>query len=386
MQFPSGDMRIPACARALTTLWQKPFPIATGPGVRQWVLAGLLAAMALVSAGAGEPALPPSAKDSTREANPARPSSRFQGILEHLLPTSLQKRPKVFFNVFTEMTDEGRKWRVPTPEKPLTYFSSPGEFVQKGWMVAAGEKPPPKQELHDAMQKALAGNGYVPIANDQTRPDLLVVFTYGSHGTDPTLVAPDSEAAISAITAQELFQFMAQDPSLYRDILDRAEFVGGGKFARALQGAFAEEFANMQTNRTLSRLPPPQILLPVAPESFSPLDIFMRSGNGDAMRRLTELAFHTCYFVVATAYDFRGVENRQRVPLWRTRMTVEAQGVSLEEILRPLIQATGSYLGRETPEAVQVTRQLDREGRVDLGTPTVVEEPRPSALPPAERP
>lgn len=364
----------------------KPSALFRGTRIARWASAGLLAALALAAARAGEPVAARDAGGSAQEAAPPPKLSRFQGILEHLLPTSMQKRPKVFFNVFTEMTDEGRKWRVPTPEKPLTYFSAPGQFVQTGWMVAAGEKPPPKEELHESMRQALAGNGYLPVAGDSERPDLLVVFTYGSHGTDPTLVAANADAPSPNVPAQELFAFVAQDPSLYRDILERAEFVGGAKFAHALQGAFNEEFSNMQYNRTISRLPPPQYFLPVAPDGFSPLAIFMQGGNGDAMRRLTELAFHTCYYVVATAYDFRGVENRRKIPLWRTRMVVEAQGVSLEEILRPLIQATGSYLGRETPEAVQVTRQLDREGRVELGTPTVVEEIKPSALPPADRP
>ena len=113
---------------------------------------------------------------------------------------------------------------------------------------------------------------------------------------------------------------------------------------------------------------------PVNPDGGSPFQIFLTRGDGNTTRHLVELAFHTCYVVVATAYDFHGVENRQKIPLWQTRMAVEAQGVAMDEVLRPLIVNAGVFLGRETPEAVVIAKRLNREGRVDVGTPTVVDE------------
>jgi hypothetical protein len=102
-------------------------------------------------------------------------------------------------------------------------------------------------------------------------------------------------------------------------------------------------------------------------------------GDSDAMRNVVELAFHSCCFVTATAFDFAGVERKQKRALWQTRMTVEAQGVTMDEVLQPLIVNTGALLGRETPEAVTVAKRIEREGHVDIGTPTVVEEANPNA-------
>ena len=46
----------------------------------------------------------------------------------------------------------------------------------------------------------------------------------------------------------------------------------------------------------------------------------------------------------------------------------------MDEVLKPLILATGAYLGRETPEAVIVGKRLNREGRVEIGETKVVPE------------
>ena len=76
----------------------------------------------------------------------APPPPKEDGIgqfFNDLLPVAWQKRPKLRFNVFTEMTIEGRGRPTPTPEKPLTYFAPPGTFAQAGWQPSAGEKPPP---------------------------------------------------------------------------------------------------------------------------------------------------------------------------------------------------------------------------------------------------
>jgi hypothetical protein len=261
--------------------------------------------------------------------------------------------------------------REPTPEKPLSYFSPPGTFKQTGWLVAAGEKPPPWHELQEAMQKALAGNGYVPIADDRQRPDLLIVFAYGSHGTD---LAQLSTIDDFPTTAAEMFNATFEDPEAVRDTIRRAEFIGGRKVAAQLAAAFREETSNFLTNKGLRKK-----VMPVNPDAESPFQLLLHFGDTDAVRNVVELAFHTCYFVTATAYDFTGVEKKERQPLWQTRMTIEAQGVALDEILKPLIVNTGDFLGRETPEAVVIKKRIDREGRVDVGTPTVVPEGRAGA-------
>jgi hypothetical protein len=317
-----------------------------------------------------------------KEASPTKEG--IKEFIHDLLPTAWQKRPLQHFNVLTEVTPEGRKWRVPTPEQPMKYFSSPGKFVQTGWAVAAGEKPPPTADIEAAMRKALAANGYLPIENDRERPEILIVFTFGSSGTDPLLLAEGTEADQLPSAAEELVTFVLRDPNLLRDVVERARFVAGDRYALELKSALEGEISNRRFNQSAQRAPGVgRIGLPVNPEAGSPFQLLLNSGSGDTARRLAELAFHTCYIVVATAYDFRGVESRQKIPLWQTRMAVGTQGVAMDEVLKPLIANAGSYLGRETPEAVVITHRLNREGRVEIGTPTVVEEPKPAA---AEKP
>jgi len=224
------------------------------------------------------------------------------------------------------------------------------------------------------MKKALAANGYVQIADDHQRPDILVVFTFGSSGTDPALL---DDGDTRPTSAEELVRFVFRDPSLYTDVIQRARFVGGDKFGFELKTALDGEMRNMQFNRSIGRAG--GIGMPVNPDGDSPFQIFLNSGDDRLTRHLTELAFHTCYFVTATAYDFGGVERKQKIALWQTRMAVEAQGVAMDEVLRPLIANGGSYLGRETPEAVILDKRIDREGHVHIGETTVVEEPAAGA-------
>src|SRR3954470_20773551 len=103
-----------------------------------------------------------SARSDEASATTAR-KGKTADFLNSLLPLAWQKKPEIRFNVYTEMTPEGRKRRVPTPAEPLRYFSSPANFAQIGWSVAAGEKPPSPESLEAALREALAKGGFVAI-------------------------------------------------------------------------------------------------------------------------------------------------------------------------------------------------------------------------------
>ncbi len=309
---------------------------------------------------------------------PTKAPSEVGLFLQDLLPTAWQKRPQVRFNVFTEMTAEGRTRQAPSPEHPLYYYASDLKFQQMGWSVSAGEKPPPVEGVAEAMKKALAANGYLPIVDSNQRPDLLIVMTYGSHGTDPAQV--DESDGPPPTSAIDMLGVVLKNPDLFSDVIDRAAFMGGEKFAQGLRTALNGEIHNRNSNYSLRKagLEP---MYGVAPDGDSPYMIFMSEGNSSLMEHLAEVAFHTCYFVTATAYDFSGVARHQKVPLWQTRMTVEAQGVAMTEVMRPLIANTGQFLGRETTEAAIVKKRLDREGTVKVGTATVVPDATPAPPP-----
>jgi len=272
-------------------------------------------------------------------------SSRVADFFASLLPIALQKRPSVVFNAITEMTGEGKKRRVPTPQEPMYYYSPPAQFVQRG-DKSAGEEPPPVESLEAAMRKELAANGYLPIATDGQRPDLVIVFDFGSHGS--MFNGIDS--------ASDLVSFVTHSPYLLKDVLERAQFVGGERFAYDL-------FTALKGDAVFGH----------GPDS-PPFQMFVKTYDSDIVDHFVEIAFHSFYYVRATAYDFDGVARREKVPLWQSRMSVEAQGVSMQEILKPLIVQTGSFLGRETPEPRWITRRVDREGKVEIGEVKVVPE------------
>jgi hypothetical protein len=299
----------------------------------------------------------------TPSSPPAK--GRTLGFLHDLLPIAWQKRPQLRFNVITEMTEEGRKRRVPTPSQPMYFHAEPAKFVQTGELVSAGEKPPPGPELEAAMRKALAENGYLPIANDQQRPDVLILFTFGSSGS-PTF---EGTKNANEVLNEHIDAVLQRAPfarenlaALVRDAVGRGRLVAGEKFAVDLSTALHDAISFYN------------------PEFPTPFESHMRSYPPEVIDHFIEMVFHTCYFVTATAFDFEGVARKQKIPLWQTRMAVEAQGVSMEEILRPLILNTGASIGREKDPS-WVTKRHEREGRVDVGTPTVVEEVKPAVAP-----
>jgi hypothetical protein len=328
---------------------------------------------------ASQAANPGAAGVKARTVDVEAPAAKDRFSFSDLLPTAWQKNPKLRFNVFTEMSAEGRTRRQPTPEQPLTYFAPPGTFAQPGWQPSAGEKPPSWPQLQEAMQKALAANGYVPTTSDQQRPDLLIVFTYGSHGTDIAQLALDAETPPTS--AEELMNWVISDSAAVQDVIRRARFIGGDRVALELLSALKMEAENARFNVSATRGGGTLVAtMPVNPEPGSPFQILLHGSQSAAMRNVVELAFHTCYFVTATAYDFSGVEKKQKIALWQTRMTVEAQGVDMSEVLRPLIINTGPLLGRETPEAVILDKRISREGRVEIGESKVVPDtPTPPA-------
>jgi len=53
-------------------------------------------------------------------------------------------------------------------------------------------------------------------------------------------------------------------------------------------------------------------------------------------------------------------------------MTVNALGVNMLETVPSLISSAGPYFGREMADPVVLTKRISREGKVEVGTPTVV--------------
>ncbi len=312
----------------------------------------------------------------------AVPETHHSNFVFSLLPKSFQKKPRLEFNVITEMTPEGRKVAPPSPGQPIYYVAQAGKFIRTGSALTDNEHAPPRADLEQAMQRALAANGFVVGELPAHRPGLVVVFNYGSHSMDPPLPPELADEVVTPPqTAEELLPIIAHDVNLQADLIERAALIGGNAFALRLKRALIEEVANMTTNYDMQ----PNGQLPVSPNPASPFQLFLSGKDSDLVGHLVEDAFHSCYFVVASAYDYDAMSHGQKRLLWRTKMTVDASGVNMTETLAPLIASAGPYFGRDMAEASIVEKRISREGKVEIGTATVVEDKR-SEIPPPVKP
>lgn len=324
-----------------------------------------------------------------------------------LLPKSLQRNPALDFNVITEMTAEGKKFPKPTAKQPLYYVAQPGKFMQMG-TEPANERPPPVADLERAMQKALATNGYLAHIDSGPAPRLAVVFNYGSFArfsTDfedfeaETIAEQAYQDAInqvpppnpppeppiapmgSPVSADQLLPYVLSDVVKRRDVLERATLIAGAKFASELGDAISREITYRIGGGGGG-----------APPEDDPNSPFNRFRNkNDKLLAFVEDSFSSCYFVIASAYDYAAMAKGNRILLWRTKMTVNSSGVSMTESLPTLIATAGPYLGREMSEAESISKRISREGHVQIGTATVVDDsvkpaPQPSAPAPTPPP
>ena len=304
-----------------------------------------------------------------------------------LLPKSFQKNPVVDFTVITEMTAEGRKVPKPSPGNPAYFTTGFGTYLQLGQGTPAGEKPPAMVELEKQLRSALAANGYLPAKLPEHKPSLQIIFYWGSHtpgyedGNDDNEAAaaqaanPDAIPALSgAKFAEDLLPLVMSDLARRRELIERASLVGGLKFASRLNGVIEEEARLVEVDRDASRAA--ALVGNPSPDFRAMASPFHRYIQSDPkIEMLVEETFSSCYFVVASAFDYEAMAKGEHRLLWRTKMTVNSVGVSMRESLPTLIATSAPYLGRDMKEAEVVSKRVLREGRVEIGTPTVVEEP-----------
>jgi hypothetical protein len=244
--------------------------------------------------------------------------SRFEF---HILPKAFQSAPTLDTTVNTEMTPAGRLQRVPTPDSPITYLSLAAGFKPRGEAIG-GEHPPAPEQLQKAMKDSLANAGYVEATAPNDKPTLAIVFYWGSHNRI------DPEQA-------QLFPELARQYEL-----ERARLIGGVSFLKRVANIY--QFGEWLSDRT------PDIE-------------FLRYQAADDL-----------YYVVASAYDFAELAQNKRQLLWRTTMTVNANGVSMRESLPTLIATATPYFGRETEEPHIGSPKIHRWG-VKVGEDKIIE-------------
>ena len=302
---------------------------------------------------------------------PVKPESSEGQFVFSLLPRAFQKNPLVDQTVITEMTDEGKKHPPVSRNNPAYYVTQPGGYRMEGH-GEADEKQPSAAELEDSMKRALAVNGYLP-ASPQHPPSLLIIYHWGSHNNlDKGSVEVAGTAFIDAG---------------HKNLLSRATLVGGSKFANELKKVLEQQDRQDEMKAMASPDLAPMM------SAMGPLQLFLQ--RDPKIRQLYEESRANCYYAVASAYDYLAGVRGERKLLWRSKMTVDAQGVSMPDTLPGLILNAGRYFGHDMPEPATITKRQMQEGQVKLGPLEVKEyleqasgrtDGKAPPIPPAEKP
>lgn len=307
--------------------------------------AGVAIAVAQTAAPPPEPVLP--------EASVPKRPQKTQWVFS-ILPKAFQKNPFVDLTVITEMTELGKKLPPVSPAAPAYFVAHSSGYRQMGEVIA-GEHTLKPDEVERILTRSLATNGYLP-ATKEHPPTLVIFYTWGSHNL---LAEGDPDNPV--LSANQVA----------RNLLDRAALVGGVKFSERMLKLFEE--ADAQAFAANASQPPGSMGPVITPEMQAFMDPIERFKRADPKNDfLVEQFTNDVYYVVASAYDYAALAKKQRQLLWRTRMTVAAQGVSQEQTLPTLIATAAPYFGKDMAEAEIVTKRTVPEGKVEIGTPTVV--------------
>jgi hypothetical protein len=272
-----------------------------------------------------------------------------------LLPKSMQRNPQLELTVITEMTEAGRRARPVSAAKPayVDFFTAGPKHLGHS---AGNEKTLPEKEVEALLERALATNGYLRATQHRQPPELVILYTWGTHA-----MLVEGDADNPSLSGNEIA----------RNLLDRAAMVGGEKFAREMLELF--EQADALAVAASAPIPPGgrPVFSPEVTAMMNPVEQYKRrSVKNEA---LVNQSFGDLYYVVASAYDYAAMQAKRRLLLWRTRMTVASAGVSAAQTLPSLIHTAAPYLGREMAEPEMIYRRAIQTGAVEIGAATVIE-------------
>lgn len=326
-----------------------------------WRAAGSLV-LALLSAGAAWAAAP-------AQTPPKDPAA--SGWVFEFLPKAFQRNPRLDLTVITEVTAEGKKLPEVTVQHPAYYIVQSAGY-RRTIGAPSGDKTLPPDKIDEFVRRSLATRGYRP-ATATAPATLVLVYSWGVHAR------LDQDGTL---TGDQLAQ----------NLLDRAGLVGGEKFKGEFMAMLAEATARVDAavssptrHMTMDGSAVSPVLGPEQLEFISPVNRFReRSAKNEF---LLEQVAGDVYFVIVSGYDHAALSRGQRVLLWRTKMTVSADGVSQTDSLPTLINSAAPYFGRDMSEPATLTPRTFPKGRVKLGPLTFPdEEPDAPTLPAGDGP
>ncbi len=318
-------------------------------------LASLLPLLLLPLSAAETPAPVPT---TPAVAAPDDPAKANWDWFSALLPKVFQANPSLEMTVITEVTPAGKKLPPVSTDHPAYYDAQSGGDHEMGELTAHEQKMT-GDEVGPLLVHGLGVNGYLPAKLPEHPPGLLIIYIWGTHN------------ALTATDGQDNPVNSAEE--VRRNVLDRAALVGGKKFADEIDQVISDTQiqSDANSNAGLSHMPV-KGTSPVMVTSFNtPVNEFkMRKANNET---LLNQALGDVFYVVASAFDYASVAQGRPVLLWRTRMTVGSQGVAMKQAVPTVVASAGKFFGREMTEPEIINRRPVPVGKVEVGTPTVVE-------------
>jgi hypothetical protein len=227
-------------------------------------------------------------------------------------------------NIYSYVTPAGKKLTAPTIDHPANYLLISGGYHEAGELVG-GEKPPAPEKVEALVQKALSAAHYIDIhlQNNPKQLDYLIVYSWGY--MNPKVQDTDS----------------ADVDSDDGNVSPTVNMNGA-----AMMSLVAGDSINRMTPNTIEW--------------------------EDAMLATED----NRYFVFISAYSpsayFKDNKKVKKL-LWRAQMSLPSDGVTFDKSIKPLVDSSVNYLGRETIRPQQVTVDMDRSGHVEVGTAEVQE-------------
>lgn len=254
------------------------------------------------------------------------------GFAFTLLPKSFASKPRIDMTVYSELTELGRTLPEASPENPAYYVAFNNGYQPMG-SNPTGEQPPIAGEIETLLQRVLAQRGFLASGDAGPPPTLALFYHWGSH---------------SGVSLAESLAEPEMGKLRNRDVLQRAKLVGGPAYAEKL-----------------------------AQEMSGNLVRVNRSARENHLRYQLE---NDLYYVLVSAYELGSLTQGQRRLVWRTTLTVNDQGVSMQETLPPLIASATDFFGRDTKESLALQRRINR-GSVTLGPLIILGEAAPEPAP-----
>jgi hypothetical protein len=239
------------------------------------------------------------------------------GVMAAAEPPTPAKRDHTPQDVLVFASNQDSKdFPRPTPAKPAYYLAMAGGYHAEGPQRAHDNAEAVTADaVWPTLEKTLAAQGYLRATKETPPPSLLIVFHWGALSPNVMEVG---------------------DQPLIVNEKNAGNLVGVTRVDRHLESEFGEMYRNATEPR---------------------------------------------YLIIVTAFDYAkaAAKQRQKVVVWRTRLSVPMVGTTLPDAIVPMIVTGAPFFGRDSGQGKEIHWDA---AKVEIGEARVVE---PSPAPPAKK-